>query len=267
MFLLDTESIPRTTDQLTTALNRSLRRWVQRPGAAMASVAGAVPALSSVTIDLSGGAIDADHPPDVKPATAPERGPSAARFTVVGKPVSARGVAVNFELLASDVTFDYARNAGGQLMVMLRDARDGRIGANIARRDLEAAMLQAAQAAAGPSGIAVQRVDASLATPTPRELAVDLTITAKKFVTAIVHVHGRATVDDQLDAHLSGLGAHGDGMVAKLAVGLLQGHLKKLEGQQFSLLAFRLGQVQLRDVHIRVGPDGGLALEASFGNA
>jgi len=148
---------------------------------------------------------------------------------------------------------------------MLRDARDGRLTASIARRDLEAAVLQAAQAAAGPSGIAVQRVDASLRTATPRELDVDLTITAKKFVTAIVHVRGRATVDDRLNARLGGLTAQGEGMVANLAVGLLRGHLQKLEGQQFSLLAFSLGNVRLRDVSLRA--TDGLEVTASFGGS
>jgi len=109
MFLLETESIPRTTDELTTALNTSLQRWVRRPGGPMASASGEAAGLvGGVTIDLTGGTIDVDRPPDVKPATPPEPGPSAAQFVLRGAPVRARGVAVNFELSASDVTFDYA---------------------------------------------------------------------------------------------------------------------------------------------------------------
>lgn len=264
MFILETTSFPQTIDQLTSALNNSLRKWIKRPGDPMASVSGEFPSLSSVSIDASGGTVDVDRsPPDVRAATPIVSGPSVARLTVVGKPVRARGAAVALELSAVDVTFGYAHNAAGQAMLVLQEARDGQLKIQINRRDLESAILEAARLAAEPSGIAVQRVEASLSTPTPRQLDVDLTISAKKFVTAVVRVRGRATVDDRLNATLSNLSAQGDGMVARLAVGLIQGQLQKLEGQQFSLLAFSLGNVRLRDVSLNASE--GLAVAAVFG--
>jgi hypothetical protein len=265
MFVLETDEFPKTTEQLTTALNDSLRRWIERAGAPMASATGTYPALLSGEIDISGGTIAADTPlPDVQPATALEKGLSVKRFRLVGKPLRVRGVAMELELTASDATFAYARNRAEKPVVVLQDAREGQLHASISRADLESAMLQAARAAAEPNGIAVQRVEAMLSTPNPRELDARLTITAKKFVTAVVRVRGRASIDDQLHAKLSGLLAEGEGMVAKLAVGLLQGHLQKLEGQQFSLLAFSLGNVRLRDVGFRVDPASSLFIEAAF---
>lgn len=264
MFILQTTEFPQSPEQLASALNDSLRRWVQRPGAAMASVNGELPRLSSITIDLSGGVLDIGRPPpDVQPATTPQPGPSATRFKMIGQPLHTRGVAVAFDLSAVDVTFSYARNAAGQPVVLLQEARDGKLRAAISLHDLESALLQAARTAATPSGISVQRVEASLSTPTPKQLDVELMITAKKFVTAEVRIRARATLDDQLNATLSNLSAHADSMVGRLAVGLVQGYLQKLEGQQFSLMAFSLGSVRLRDVSVQA--DDGLKVAAEFG--
>ncbi|HSV15805.1 MAG TPA: hypothetical protein VLI90_16200 [Tepidisphaeraceae bacterium] len=252
MFTLDTSSFPTTTDELAQAVTVSLRKWVDRP---MVAATGVYPSLDSAEINLSGATFDAaEAPPDVRAVDQPTPGPTVDRFVLLAKPIQAHGVAAQLELTATKVRLSYAHNRAGQTIVLLTDAAAGRLQIDIAQRDLENAALFAAQAAARPHGIAVQRVELSLACATPRELAVSARVTAKKLVTAIIRLSGRAIIDDQLNATLRNLAVDGDGMVAKIVVSLIRPHLQKLEGQQQSLLALP-GNIQL----------SGLALDASDG--
>jgi hypothetical protein len=245
------ERFPTSSDDLCAAITRSLRRWLDRP---VVRCAGTYPAIASLAIDASQSTVDLDAgTPDVEPAGNLEPGPRVGELRFTANPLRIRDVNAAVDARAADAGFAYARNRGGEPLLVLQTVKDGQITGTIDRRELESAVLQAARLAAQPHGIAVQRVELALAAPDPHQLQIDATITAKKLVTAIIHVRGRASVDDRLNARLSNLRVEADGVVGKLAAGMLRPHLQKLEGQQVSLLAFLPSHLKLHDVSVRAG--------------
>jgi hypothetical protein len=264
MLPLKAERFPTTSDDLSAAIKNSLLRWLDRP---VVNLSGTYPAIDRLAIDASGSTADPRAGvPDIEPVGNLEPGPRIGSFQFTANPLRLRDVKASIETRATDASLAYGRNRGGEPLLVLQQVKEGRFSATIDRRELESAVLQAARAAAEPHGIAVQRVELALTAPDPHQLQIDATITAKKLVTAVVHVSGRASVDDGLNARLCNLRADADGVVGKLAAGLLRPHLQKLEGQQVSLLAFLPIHLPLHNLSVAIsGPS--LQFTANFGGS
>lgn len=260
MFTLDADRMPQTTQELADVVGRSVRRWVDR---AAVTIDGELPTVRSFDVDLTGGTVRTDARPDVATVGPTEPGPAAGAFRVRGRPVRAEGVAADFDLSATGVRFVVGRNAAGQIVVAPDAAADGRLVVSLTKPDLEAAVLKAARAGAAAGGVAVQKVEVTLASEGPRDVEFRLAVTAKKFVTTVVHIAGRVAVDDRMVARVTGLTADGDGMVGTMAVGFIRPQLKAVEGRPFPLLAVSLGTIRLRDVAVDV--TDGLTVTAAFG--
>jgi hypothetical protein len=225
-----------------------------------------MPRLSALRIDLDGAAvregITPQRPP--KPEGTRTPGPSVAALDVTGRPVQFQGSRADVHVTGRELTFDFARGAGGDPLLVLTDAADGRVEVKIGKGDLRAILTAAATAAARSQGVAIQSLDVDLNATGPRSLAVAVRVKAKKSImSGVVHVRGRVDVDDQIVATVSGLACTGEGMVGTMAAGMAQGKLRALEGRTFELAAFSLGDVALRDVAI--GTADGIEVTAAFG--
>jgi hypothetical protein len=241
MFNLGDHNPPRSAEELAALVTSSLRSYVKLPrGAKPISVKGKYPNLTSFDIDLSGCAVELSESPAAgKPMGQTLEGPSAESFTVIGKPIRYEQAAVDLELTAKDVQFDFDRDESGDLLLMLADASKGRVQIEIGLDDLERVILAAANAAAASrgGGISVKDVRLDIQAKSKRSVAVDVNVTAKKFVTATIHISGELSIDDQLNARFSKLACRGEGMVGSLVSGLVQPQLDKLAGRRFALMS------------------------------
>jgi hypothetical protein len=265
MFIFDTDRIPQTAAELTAAITAFLQSWIQLPSnAKRVTIAGKPPALGSLAIDVSGGMISPANPPTfakVEGTSSP--GPSANAFAIVGHPISIADIPLQFDLTASNAVFAYGRTTDQRLIATLQDASDGKLSLHISDEDLESAALLITRHFAGNSVI-IQKLDIALTSVSPTELNVLLTITAKKFVSAIVRVFGRIHIDDQLVATATNLKADAEGMVGAIAANMLRPHLAAIESKPLPLMTFSLGNVKIRDVKIDTAD--GLQISAAFGS-
>jgi hypothetical protein len=266
MFIFDTNQIPANTAELTEAITASLRKRITLPASAKPVLAtGDLPNLASLAVDVSNGQIDPNQPlPDPTPPADLTPGPQAALFTIVGNPISLAGVSLLFNLSARKVSFAYGHDKAGKLIATLTDASAGHLQVNLTPQQLETGILAIAQKLAASSGVAITKVNVSLNSISPTELDVLLNITAKKFVTAVIRVSGRLSIDDQMIVRASNLNADADGMVGGIAVNFLRPHLQKLNGMPLPLLAFSLGNVKLHGVEVHTA--NGLQVTAAFGS-
>jgi len=265
MFVLDTDIVPTTPAELNAAIHSSLAKWILLPTNATAiKITGKMPNLSSMAVDVSRGLIDSvDSIPVELASGETQPGPTAATFTIIGHPISVADIPVQLDLTATKAVFAYARNPNKKLIATLQDAEHGDLSIQLTQTDLEAAAVKIARQFAGDK-VAMEKIDIKLTSVSPTQVDVLLTIAAKKFVTAIVRVSGRITIDDRMVATAANLKASADGFVGNIAVNLLQPHLQKLQGRPLPLLAFSLGNVKLRGVEIRT--TNGLQITASFGS-
>jgi hypothetical protein len=233
--------------------------------ASVVYLTGDLPALTSMAVDVSNGEIDTSKPlPDPTPPSKTETGPTATSFTIAGHPISIEDIPLRFDLAAKKVAFAYARNAAGRLIATLRDATDGHLSVQVEHDHLEEAILTIAKKVSASTGVAIQKVSAALTSIDPTTVDVLLNITAKKFVTAIVRISGRLSIDNRMVAKASNLNAESDGMVGGIAVNFIRPHLQKLNGRPLPLLAFSLGNVKLRGVNVTTSD--GVRIAAEFGS-
>jgi hypothetical protein len=266
MFILDSDQIPGTAAQLTRAISTSLRRSIELPASASPVVlTGELPNLDSLAVDVSNGQIDTNQPlPDTTPPGKTDAGPTAKSFTIEGQPISIEGIPLQLDLSAKNVTFAYARNPAGKLIATLRDASDGHLSVQLEHEHLEQAILTIARKVSASTGVAIQKVSAKLTSIDPTTVDVLLNITAKKFVTAVVKISGRLSINDRMVATASNLNANSDGMVGGIAVNFIRPHLQQLNGRPLPLLAFSLGNVKLRGVNVTT--TDGVRIVAQFGS-
>src|SRR5204863_2528275 len=136
----------------------------------------------------------------------------------------------------------------GNVVLMLQSAANGRIEISASTADLEALIAQMAKVEAGRHGVAIDSVQLSLRSNSPRSLSAEVRLRAKKlFVSASLRITGHLDLDDNLNAKISGLDCAGEGAIASIACGILKPHLQRLDGREFPLMSLPLGQVRLRD--------------------
>jgi hypothetical protein len=266
MLILETSQVPASTADLIDVVDRSIRKWIQVPASTqLIQASGQLPRLTSAAVNLSGGTGDSSRGiPEYVLTPATEAGPTIAAARVTAKPLTVDGIAIDFDLTATDLAFGYARSQTGQLVVTLESAAQGKLLLEMSRANLETAILKTAQTAAASSGVAILKVESTLNSISPRELEVKLNITAKKFVTTTIRISGRLTIDEELNATATDLKADGDGMVGAIAVGFLRPQLDKIQARPMPLMQFSLGKVKLHDV--AVNTSNGLKITAEFGN-
>jgi hypothetical protein len=268
MFYLSGYDFPQSAQELESSLLEPLRTLFTFPAGESRPVRVEdrnYPEVDRIRVDLSGAATDARRPPP-KPVGAGQQRPGvhASQLEIFGHPVRVRGAGIHLDLSAGDVSFNYDRDHEGRPLLLLAAAEAGRVAVEISRDDLEALLLAEAKAAAAKQGIAVEKAALDLVPIDQRSVAIAARVTAKKlFARATVEVKGQLTVDDELNAKVSGLSCTGEGIVGGLAGKLIRPYLERFNNTELPLAAVSLGTVHLHDLRIDAGDS--LKVQATFG--
>ncbi len=266
MFPLNTDTFPTTADALKRLLNESLHQLfdlAQDPADLRANL---YPHLNSLSISLDGAQMR--QPPPAIPSLRSEPVPAltVGSFRVAGSPMKVGPAAVDFALDARDLKLHQAADGQGHVVLLLHNAADGRVEISATVADLEALIAEVAKSEAGKHGVNIDSVQLSLRSQSPRSLAAEIRLRAKKlFMTAALRITGQLDLDEKLTAKVSALDCIGDGAIASVACGVLKPHLQKIDGREFPLMSLPLGEVRLRDVQIAVNDK--LIVTAEFGSA
>ena len=263
MLPLSAEAIPSTVPELVEALRRGLiehslePRRLDAQGEALSSV-------EILHIDLSGAHLTRDS----RSPKTEEAGDSIveiAHFELLGVPVYFEKAPVEVRLAASGVKAGMGITEGHGSLV-LKSAVSGTVSVEATREALESFLQAVATEAAKKQGFEVRKTTLAFTQEGPRTVTFRAEVTAKVFVmSATLALTGRLAIDDALNARISNLALDGDGMILKLAGSYAKPHLDRLEGREFSLLAFTPGGLRLRDVELTAG--NSLLVRAQFGNA
>jgi hypothetical protein len=266
MFPLNTNSFPASADELERLLNESLRQLFALARDPVDLRAESYPHLDSLSISLDGAEVR--QPPPAIPSLGSKPTPalSVESFRVAGAPMKVGPAAVDFALAARKMQLHQATDRQGHIVLLLHNAADGRIEISVSVSDLEALIAEVAKSEAGKHGVNIESVELSLRSQSPRSLAAEIRLRAKKlFMSAALRITGQLDLDEKLTAKLSGLDCTGEGAIASIACGVLKPHLQKIDGREFPLMSLPLGEVRLRDVQINAGDK--LSVTAEFGSA
>ena len=213
------------------------------------------PELTAIRLSLDG-ATASDRLPQ-RPAPPAGKSEPALRvqyLEISGRPVHVRAAAIDLSCQAREVEIGQARDAEGNVLLLLQNAAEGRVEISIPIAELETLVRAGATAAAGKHGVILEDVRLQLLTRSERALDAVVQVRVRKlFLNAAIRINASLEIDDQLNARLSGLECAGEGTLGTLACGVLGPQLQRMNNRDFSLLALPLGELQLRDVQIAVG--------------
>jgi hypothetical protein len=264
MFPLKTTALPTNAADLALRLNESLRDLFQLPNDPVTIREISYPHLASLAVSLDGAHLRGQ--PQPAPCPTGESAPALTvdSFTAKGSQISVGPAAVDFALEAKDVHLNRAADSRGNIVLTLHSATDGRIEVSASPADLEALIAEVAKTEAAKHGVAIDSVQLSLRSNSPRSLAAEVRLRAKKiFLSTSLRITGQVELDEELNARISGFDCAGEGAMGGIACGILKPHLEKMDGRKFSLMSLPLGEVRLRDVRIAVSDK--LCITAEFG--
>lgn len=266
MFPLKTDTLPANAAELARQLNDSLRDLFHLSNDPVSIREVSYPHLASLAVSLDGAQLQGPPPP--VPSVGAERSPALTvdSFTVKGSHVSVGPAGVDFALEAEKLVLQRASGADGNVVLVLQSAADGRIEVSASPSDIEALIEEMARTEAGKHGVAIDNVQLSLRSNSPRSLAAQVRLRAKKlFLSTTLQITAQVDLDEELNARISGLDCTGEGAMASVACRILKPHLEKINGRSFSLMSLPLGEVRLRKVRIAAGAR--LSIIAEFGSA
>jgi hypothetical protein len=266
MFPLKTDTLPANATDLARRLNESLRDLFQLPNDPVTVREVSYPHLASLAVALDGAQLRGQPPRVPSPTGESTPALTVDSFTAKGSHISVGPAAVDFALEAKGVHLHRASDSEGNAVLLLHSAADGRIEVSASPADLEALIAEVAKTEAAKHGVAIDSVQLSLRSNSPRSLAADVRLRAKKlFLSTSLRITGQVDLDEELNAKISGLECTGEGAMGGIACGILKPHLEKINGRKFSLMSLPLGEVRLRDVRIAAGDK--LSITAEFGVA
>jgi hypothetical protein len=267
MFPLAGKDFPASSDELATAIHDALTDVFTFPKKSAVSVEGGkFPAIKTVSLDLDNAAVTVSKAPP-KPVGVGKRkdGITVDKLEISGHPIRYQKAKLELGVTAKGLTFDFDRDKKNHPLLVLTDAKDGKVDARITKGDLQAVLLEAATLAAKEQGVTIQDLQINLQAKGARSVAVEAKVKAKKMLmSGVVNVSGKLDIDDELNATVSDLKCTGEGMIGSAAAGFLQPKIKQYDGTTIPLMTFSLGDVTLRDLKIKV--DNSIHVTAAFGS-
>jgi hypothetical protein len=266
MFPLNIDTLPATAAELERLLNESLRQLFNLARDPVEVHTNSYPQLDSLNISLDGAEVR-ERPPAI-PSLKSEPVPALTveSFRVAGAAMKVGPAAVDFAFDARGLQLHHATDRQGHILLLLHSAVDGRLSVSATVSDLDALIADVAKSEASKHGVNIDSVELSLRSQSPRSLAAEIRLRAKKlFMSAALRITGQLDLDEKLTAKISGLDCTGEGAIASVACGVLKPHLQKIDGREFPLMSLPLGEVRLRDVRITAGDK--LSVTAEFGSA
>ena len=266
MFPLKTAAFPATATELSRCLNESLRDLFDLANDPVSVEEASYPHLASLTVLLDGAELRGRPPAAPSPHGKTIPALQVDKFNASGSAMSVGPAAINFSLEAQLLDLHRGTDAAGNIVLLLHKAAEGRIEISASPSDIEALIGQVASAEAAKHGVAIDGVQLSLRSKSPRSLVAEVRLRAKKlFLSTSLRITGQLDLDEALNAKISGLDCTGEGAIAGIACGVLKPHLQKIDGREFPLMSLPLGEGRLRDVRIATGDT--LSITAEFGSA
>lgn len=265
MILLDRKKFPDSKGDLADALNDAFRRFVKKDGEIVKVSARVFPYLDEIAINLDNARLSSPPPPP-KIIGQSKSACEAGVLNVSARNIDLEGAPVNLKLEARDLVFHEGRDGDDNVVIVVQHLRAGHVHVSAAQLDLEKAIGQVAQREARKHGINIEQTRVQFRARGPRSLSADISFTAKKLLfRAKIDISGQMLIDDEFRATLTNLKCRGEGTLGNLACGILEPHLRKLEGHTLSLMQLPLGDIQLHDVRIVVADT--VEITADFGSA
>jgi hypothetical protein len=262
---LQRKKFPDSKNDLAEALETAFRPFVKKDGRIVSINARVFPYLDEIAINLDNAKLNSPPPPP-KPAGESKPACEAALLNVSARKMEIEGAPINLQLEARDVVFHEARDAYGDVLMLVQSLRSGQVHVSAAQLDLERTIGDVAKREAQKHGITIEETRVAFRARGPRSISADARFTAKKLLfRAKIDISGQMQIDEGFRAKLSNLKCRGDGKLGSIACGVLEPHLRKLEGRSFSLMSLPLGEIRLRDVRIAVADT--VEITADFGSA
>jgi hypothetical protein len=269
VFPLAGKDFPTNIKELASGIRDALAEVLTLPKKedAVTAVGVGFPQVKTLKINLDGASVSAtEPPPKPQPTGKRESGIEVDQLEVSGHPILYEKSKLDLDLTAKGVKLDFARDKSKKPLLVLTDAREGRVEAKMSKADIEAAIKSIGTKLAKQQGVVLQDLDLKLTSETDRSVAVEVRVKAKKMImSGVITVKGRLDLDDDLNATFSGLSTVGEGVIGAMASGLVQNKLKSYEGKKFPLMAFSLGDTTLRDLNISA-KGANLEVTAAFGS-
>jgi hypothetical protein len=264
MFALGSKDFPQSAADFERAMDESLHRYARKEGRIVTVSSRVFPYFDEIAINLDGAQFGSPIPKQLPVAGETKQACEAAIVTLSARNVPVQGAPINFRMEMRDVVFHKGQNENGEALLIVQKARDGHIVVSVAQLDLENAIAETARVEAAKNGVSVENVRLALRARGARSVAASVQFQARKFLfRTSVEISGQFDITDDFVAKASQLTCRGDGAIGSLASGLLEPHLKRLDGRGFPLMSLPLGEVQLRDVRITVADT--VEITADFG--
>ena len=266
MFPLKATNLPSSAEALERLLNESLRRVFEVEVNPVSVRDASYPNLAEIDIALDRARLrpDSPRPQLISGETSPAI--HADSLAVHASALSLGPATVDLSLSARSLHLNQGKDSNGEIVLSIHDAADGKIDISTPLANLEEAIAQVAKGEAGKHGVTIENVQLTARAMSPQSLEVEVRLRARKlFLSASVRITGQLDLDRELNARISGLKCKGDGAIAAIACGVLDPHLQRLDGRDFSLMSLPLGAIRLRDVRLAVSDK--LSVTAEFGSA
>jgi hypothetical protein len=267
LFRLGAAGMPQTPQDLAVALTRGCRQSLILPDEdnTVAIDAQSYPAIDSLKIDLSDGRFRSTKKDKISINNKIEHDLRVRHLEVRGQPLLIQHAKVNMDLVAENAQVALERDLRGRPVMVLADAASGSLNFDVTVADAEAIMLRTCREAASHYGVSIEKLDIKITPQTPRAVQAQVHVmTVVGFIPAGMIFKAHVTVDNAMNARLSGLTVDGDEALGPLIVNFLRPGLAKYNNETRPLVSFPAGKVQLRDVAVRV--DDSLHLTATFGS-
>lgn len=268
VFSLGEGRMPQDPNELSVALKEGWKPVISVPDPQKAVVilGNAYPSLDTLKIDLSDGEL---HPPAKKQKVElndrVEKNLDVQHLEVCAEPMLVKKAKLNMRLTADGARIDMERDRRGNPVMLLAGAKSGTLSFDVSRADAESLMLQNAREMASRYGVKVEKMQLLVIPETPRSVQAELYVETKvALIPAGMLFKAHVTVDDKMNARLSGLSCEGDEALGPIIVHFLRPALAKYEGRTRPLVSFPERNMQLHDVAVRV--DDRLHLTAAFGS-
>lgn len=260
------KKFPDSKTDLAEALDAAFRPFVKKEGEIVTVNARVFPYLDEIAINLDNARLDSPPPPPPKAKGETKPACEAGVLTVSARKMEIEGAPLNLQLEARDVVFHEGRDKDDNVVMLVENLRSGHVHVSAAQLDLENAIGEIARREARKQGINIEQTRVAFRARGPRSLSADVSFTARKLLfRAKIDISGQMQIDDNFNAKLSNLKCRGDGTLGTLACGILEPHLRKLDGRAFSLMQLPLGDIRLQDVRIAVADT--VEITADFASA
>ena len=259
-FPLGQGRMPQDSRELAVALNEGWRKNITLPDPdkAVTIEGGEYPSIDNFKIDFTDGRLRPANPKDKKEKidlnNRVEKNLQVSHLVVCGQPVMLRDAKLNMKLVADGAQLDMERDRHGRPVMLLAQAKSGTLDFNVTpQADAEALLLQNAREMAVPYGVSIDKLELAVIPETPRSVKASLYLETKvALIPAGMLFQAHVTIDDAMNAHISGLTCEGDEALGPLIVHFLRPSLARYNDRTRPLVAFPTKNMRLRDVAVRV---------------